>query len=144
MSIMRKVVPGIAVVGISLVLAVGFDRALRLGSDVDSSAPITVAVASTPDKLAQAASVSGSTARSSSRASEPGASVPNAGCDPIVCESTAIGVKTGDSQRVRGKSIAIDASSGQLDPAFVIDTVSSASPWVGTVGNRLHSVPEAL
>ena len=144
---MKKVGPGIAVVGISLVLAVGFGRVMRPGTETESSAAITITVAATPDTLAlsaKSASVSGRSAQLSSPMLDPAAANSHSPCEPSVCESTATVAQTGDAHRVPRNAIAIDASSGQLDPASIVDAVSSASPLGGAIDIRPQAVPKPL
>jgi hypothetical protein len=152
-NIARGIVPGIAVVGISLVLAVGFDRVMRLGSDVESDAAITSAVAHTPDTLAglvessdlaQATTAVGVPSQPSPFVSVSRMSVSRVQSDSSVCVSTEVAAQAGDAPNVARNAIAIDASSGQLDPDFVIDAVSSAAPLVGSTGSRPQHPPRTI
>lgn len=150
MDIMRKVVPGIAVVGISLVLAVGVGRVLRQGAETESNLAIAITVAATPGMTAKSAELSYpgtvdvTPPQTSLSALDAGTLGSHSGCETSVCRSTVTGAPAGDAQRVPRNAIVIDDSSGQLDPAFVVDAVSSASPLLGNVGMALQSIPEML
>ena len=153
MNINRRVVSGIAVAGISLVLAVGFDRALRQGTDSLSSPAVTIAIVATPDKLASITRVSEpeNTTTSVDTTIQHSRSVPASGtsnsssdCGSSVCGSTVADLQKRDADDVPRYAIVIDDSAGQLDPAFGIDAVSSASPFLGTAGVRLQSIQESL
>lgn len=139
MNIIRNAVPGIAIVGVTLLLAVGFDRAMRPGPVPESGVAITVEVATTPDTLAVSTAVSASTpsvagqTRARAQAFEPWPSNSGALCGSSVCESTAGSNGTRDTHGVPRNAIVLEVSSGRLDPDLRIDAISSPSP-LGTSG----------
>lgn len=153
MNISRTVLPGIAVVGISLVLAVGFDRVLRQGTETQSSPAVTITIAATPDKLAsmtktaepeKATTTVDRTVQQSRSVPAPGTSNSSSDCESSVCGSTVVGLQKEDAHHVPRYAIVIDVSEGRLDPTFEIDAVSSASPFLESAGVRLRPLPEML